>query len=136
MNMEKDILENIGNATFKVPEGYFESLQERLGRIPSGQDSLDGGIWTKVRPYVALAACFLVAFAIGTAILRTTASRTDPDQLYKETIFAEMVSVPQPEAYFFGLEEETSTLSNEDIINFLIDTGVSAEQIEFTREER
>ena len=134
--MEKDILENIGNTTFKVPEGYFESLQDRLGRIPSEQGSKDGGIWTKVRPYVALAACFLIAFAIGTAILSTTASRTDPDQLYKETIFAEMVSVPQPDAYIIGLEEEISTLSNEDIIDFLIETGVSAEQIEFAREER
>ena len=47
-----------------------------------------------------------------------------------------MVSVPQPDAYIIGLEEEISTLSNEDIIDFLIETGVSAEQIEFAREER
>jgi hypothetical protein len=33
------------------------------------------------------------------------------------------------------MEDEDGSISEEDIINYLIDTGVSAEQIEFERQE-
>ena len=38
-----------------VPKGYFDNLKDRLSQIP-GQQRVS--LWEKVRPYVALAACF------------------------------------------------------------------------------
>ena len=112
--MEKDLIERVGKPAIRVPEGYFEGLGERLGRIPSEETVVEPRAWMKLKPYLALAACFAIAFAIGTAILKTTVSKQSPD---------------------LGMEDEDGSISEEDIINYLIDTGVSAEQIEFERQE-
>lgn len=136
MKMEKDILEKVGKPSYRVPEGYFEDLGERLRRIPSEQTSQEAGPWMRFKPYLALAACFAIALAIGTAILKKTASGPSPDQLFNETVFADMVSVPQPDLYLQALYDEENPLSDEDIIEYLIESGVSAEQIEFARQEK
>jgi hypothetical protein len=133
--MEKDLIERVGKPAIRVPEGYFEGLGERLGRIPSEETVVEPRAWMKLKPYLALAACFAIAFAIGTAILKTTVSKQSPDQLYNETVFADMVSVSHPDLFILGMEDEDGSISDEDIINYLIDTGVSAEQIEFERQE-
>ena len=136
MKMEKDILEKVGKPSYKVPDGYFEELGARLGRIPSEQAVQEAGPWARFKPYLALAACFAIAFAIGTVILKRTATGQSPDQLYNENIFAEMVSVSQPELYLQTLYDEEDPITDEDIINYLIESGVSAEQIEFERQEK
>ena len=136
METGKEILEKVGKPAYRVPDGYYEDLRERLGRIPSEVTVQETGPWMRVKPYLALAACFAIALAIGTAILKQTASGPSPDQLYNETVFADMVSVPQPDLYLQGLYDEESPISDEDIIEYLIESGVSAEQIEFARQEK
>ena len=134
MNTGKEIFEKVGKPAFRVPNGYFEGLGERLGRIPSEHSRTEVGPWTKVKPYLALAACFAIAFAIGTTVLKTTASKQSADQPYSE-IFADMVSVSQPDLFILGLYNEDNPLTDDDIIDYLIESGVSAEQIEYTRQE-
>ena len=62
------------NNIYKVPDGYFDSLQKRLEAIPSQHTEERAPVvvmplWTRVRPYVALAACMLMAFFIGNFFL-------------------------------------------------------------------
>ena len=46
-----------------------------------------------------------------------------------------MVSVSQPDLFILGLYNEDNPLTDDDIIDYLIESGVSAEQIEYTRQE-
>ena len=53
-----------------VPKGYFDNLKDRLSQIPVQQRV---SLWEKVRPYVALAACFAISVTAGTFLLNRTA---------------------------------------------------------------
>ena len=58
---------------YSSPEGYFESLQERLSEIPARRQRIN---WV---PYLALAATFLILLAVGTTVLTRT-TRTWPSE--------------------------------------------------------
>ena len=57
MNSDKEILEKIGKGSYGVPDGYFNDLKTRLAAIPE-KKTVNPGIWMRVKPYAALAACF------------------------------------------------------------------------------
>ena len=58
---------------YSSPEGYFESLQDRLSEIPSRSRRVN---WI---PYLALAATFLILFAVGTMVM-SRSTRTWPNE--------------------------------------------------------
>lgn len=58
---------------YSSPEGYFESLQERLSEIPSRRSRVN---WI---PYLALAASFMILLAVGTFVLNRS-TRTWPSE--------------------------------------------------------
>lgn len=58
---------------YSSPEGYFESLQERLSEIPQRRRRVS---WI---PYLALAASFLILVAVGTMVMSRSA-RTWPSE--------------------------------------------------------
>ena len=77
MNEQKDILESARQAgqPFKVPEGYFESLEDRLmARISaeSAPQPKARGVWTVLKPALALAATFALIFGMGYGVLSLT----------------------------------------------------------------
>lgn len=49
---------------YVVPEGYFSELEERLGAIPRRNVAVSR--FDKLKPYVALAAAFLIIVTCGT----------------------------------------------------------------------
>lgn len=53
---------------YSMPEGYMDSLQERLVRIPESR------VRVNLMPYLALAASFLVLLAVGNFVLNRTQS--------------------------------------------------------------
>jgi len=143
MDKNRNILDELKaqGRPYGTPEGYFESLRSRLDAIPSEMKGEDAAptkvvaipsLWTKVRPYVAMAAAFLILVTAGTAILRTTTkSITMSEDEYMQ--IASILPVTDPyaidnDSYTDGEEE----ISGDDIVNYLIETGVSLEQLAYT----
>lgn len=114
-----------------VPEGYFEELQMKLSRIPQAAAAVTP--WGKVRPYLALAAAFAALVVSGTAILRNTvhsgAGLSDEDML------GYIQLIPATDPYLLYEEEWGESYSDEDIVEFLIETGVSLEQLAYAQED-
>lgn len=137
MKKDNDILQN-GKNPYGVPDGYFESLRKRLDSIPCESVGEAGiGLWTRFRPYAALAACFVAAFLVGNAVLRNTAGDIrSSDQIYYEFLTSEVMAGTGPEdIYRIGQVDsaESETLSDEDVINYLLATGAQPEHIEYVR---
>lgn len=132
MEIGKDILEKVGKPSMKVPDGYFDSLKSRLETIPSRESSrrLD---WGKVRPYLALAASFAAVLIIGNSVLRHTVSR-DTDSF--ESSYVEMISFTSPSTIYNVLESEVEEITDEDVINYLIESGVNPERVAYAGDIR
>ncbi len=131
METEKDIFEKIGKPSYGVPDGYFDSLKARLGSIAE-EKAVAPGTWMRVRPYLAMAAGFAAILVIGNAILRNTVSRQSTDQSLNENTYADMIAVTHPEALMNVMEYDHETLSDEDIINYLIESGTEMEYLAFS----
>lgn len=131
MEIGKDILEKIGKPSMAVPEGYFDSLKTRLESIPSREASRRPD-WAKVRPYLALAASFAAILVIGNSVLRHTASKNQINLADSfESSYVEMISLTNPSTIYNVFESEVEEISDEDIINYLIESGATAEQLAY-----
>ncbi|MBR1871730.1 MAG: hypothetical protein IJ795_00795 [Bacteroidales bacterium] len=103
---------------YSVPEGYFQDLKQRLEDIPHASARVT--TWMKVRPYVALAASFAIAVTLGRAILRATVPAT------MEISAEEIVTATNPYAVYDILADNAAAAPDEeDLINYLIDTGAN-----------
>ncbi len=128
MKKEKDIFKKVA---FDVPDGYFKDLQARLDTIPSKGASYPGLI-RKVQPYIALAACFLGILILGDVVLRGTAGEAEnSDSYYNEIVCADIIPVTQPDAIFQAASPEQDTISDDDVIDWLIVSGTPTELIEY-----
>lgn len=129
--LESDkILNSAGKASFDVPEGYFQKLQARLEAIPS----LKGHAVSpaqRIRPYLALAACFITAVLIGNAVLRNTATEAASHDYLNEISLADLIPVTQPDEVFMTTDPVQDSISAEDVIDYLITSGTSPEMIEY-----
>ena len=111
-----------------VPEGYFENLQQRLsaiGRTESPAEKV--GVVRRFVPYVAVAASMLIAVTVGNWILSRTAVR-DTQSNYESMLIAEAGPLYGPDGYSF-LDDEVEDITDDDIVNYLISSGISLEQI-------
>ena len=120
----------------RVPEGYFADLKVRLGRIPAEHPlqvkplpAVQVTLWQRVRPYVALAACFAISVAAGTLLLERTAA-SPSESLYDYLASADMIPVTDP----FAIVEKTELsasgeLSSGEIIDYLIECGTSIDEV-------
>ena len=120
MKESRNILEESGTREnpFKVPEGYFENLAASVAE----RRGAGSGVWTKVRPYLAIAASFALIALVGTAVLKRTATREEGDDFWTSGYYSETVS--------------GQNISDEDIINYLIYAGFSDEELnELTENE-
>ncbi|MBQ9185172.1 MAG: hypothetical protein IJ151_04805 [Bacteroidales bacterium] len=119
-----------------TPEGYFSDLKSRLHNIPDVQEMPSA--WQRVKPHLAMAAAFLAIVTAGTAILRNTAgnpalSTTD---VYSQYELAQLVRTPSPYLYDEDTyEEEVSEPTEEELIEYLISTGVTIENFEADENE-
>ena len=136
MKSEKDIFESIGKPSLGVPEGYFNDLKDRLGAI-SHAKTVEPALWMRLKPYAAMAASFVAILLIGNAVLRGTFSngRAD-DQAINEATYAEMISLTHPEAVYQVLEYGHDDLSDEDIINYLIESGIEMEYLAYSGDQK
>jgi len=122
-----DILNGYEKVQLSVPDGYFDSLKDRLNDIPAA------GRKFSFTPYLSLAASFVVLFIAGSLLLNLTAGRTeiDDEQAFQETFVAEIIPVTeQYETMMLLSDAEEEEISEDDIINYLIESGTSMEAIE------
>lgn len=118
------------NSDIRVPEGYFEDLQDRL--LARRGETLQRPPVQRLAPYLAYAAMLSFAVVIGTAILRKTAAPAEEDLVYGAYMnYLAMSMDPDGAVYSF----EDYELTREDLVDFLIDEGVSTQQIEFVNHE-
>jgi hypothetical protein len=131
MNMEKDILDKLKKPSFSTPEGYFDKLKAHLEEIPGKE--VEVSTWQKSRPYLVMAACFLLSLIVGTGILKMTTGQSvsDADQFYYDLGYADLIPVTyaDPSLYEDGGAAE---LSSEEIEDYLIATGVSVNRLAYS----
>ncbi len=130
MRKNNEIFKDAGKALFNVPEGYFNDLKARLDGIP-GTNAGNVGVMQRLKPYLALAACFLAIMCVGNLVLRNTADRGMAGDYYNEAAYADLMTMP--EDAFHAVLSAQDTISDEDVVNYLISSGTSAELIEYTR---
>ncbi|MBR1706477.1 MAG: hypothetical protein IJ721_06785 [Bacteroidales bacterium] len=114
-----------------TPEGYFEALLQRLQRIPDGTRT-QAVPWTRrLAPYAAIAASMLLAVTVGNFILRKTAAMPEDDADWDYVTYLAQAMDPD------GIVDldETLFLSDEDIVNYLVDEGISVEQVNYISHE-
>ena len=139
MKMAEDYLsqEQMHRMPYRTPEGYFESLDARLVSAALNKGNVqDGGRRGVVRfaPYAALAAVMLVMVAAGEAILRHSASSRIDMEADTFVAYYEMMPTTDADAEFYYTADE-SELSDEDIIDYLIDECTPAESIQELNQE-
>lgn len=110
---------------FSVPEGYFDSLREDLKK----PRTIKMSVWGRLSPYAAVAAVFIFMVSAGTFFLE----QTTPDQDMTEEdymLFSDNMTI----SAIYEMEEDgqiaEAGIADEDIIEYLIYSGITAEEIE------
>lgn len=132
---------NKNSNIYSVPEGYFSQLQNRLEAIPaqqSGNVRVVSPVWSKVRPYVALAACFVMAFFVGNFILGRSSQPAQDTLTFQDICYADLIPVTNPyiiyddSPYTYEVQE---TISEDDVVEYLISSGASVDYIAYLLNE-
>lgn len=120
-----------------TPEGYFEDLQERLSAIPRQQEvSKPSTVIRRFTPYLAYAASLLILVSVGTFVLRKATPAPQVEQVQEDPYwdyYAYLSDALDPDGYYEFTEVDD--LSNEDIVNYLLASNVSLEQLAMSYEE-
>ena len=107
-----------------VPEGYFQNLEQKLSRIP--QQEVRPSTLQKVSPWVAYAASRVIRASGGGFLVRKSAEPVLQEE-YSWDYLSYLSRSLDPDGM---LElEESSELTDEDIVNFLLADNVSVELI-------
>lgn len=127
------------NNIYKVPDGYFDSLQKRLEAIPSQHTEVRDPVvtvplWTRVRPYVALAACMLMAFFVGNFFLGRNQASAPVEFGLQDYYMADLIPVTNPYAIYDDAPMDLYTIegsSEDDVVQYLISSGTSVDYIAY-----
>lgn len=125
------------NNPYRVPENYFPALKARLEAIPQKESGQSG--WNSMKPYLALAASFLILVTGGTAVLRYSGvlSETDEGTSYEKIQMADLLPVTDPYLIYGGYQQDSGDgISGDDIAEYLIDSGTTLEHIEYYEENK
>lgn len=125
-SLKRDILaeeQRLKKMPYDVPEGYFETFKEQV--ISSRKK--DEGIGVRLMPYIAMAATFIFLVTAGTFFLQ----RSTPAEEFTHEDFLVFSSDISNSAYYESMDHIADAgLAEEDIIEYLIYSGISAEEIE------
>ena len=129
---ERNIMydDSLRKCPYSVPEGYFDSLKERAMKYaqPAPVFQFKRVLYTAV----SMAAMFIRMVTAGTCFLKGVTSAED---LTEEDYMVFTDGYIDLELYDDGLSEQyaDASISNEDIVEYLIYTGVSEELIELSK---
>lgn len=116
-----------------TPDGYFGDLQMRLSEIPRRQ-SAPSGIH-RLSPYLAFAASLVAVVMLGNFILRQTVRPAEDDTWVFVSYLADALDPDGAALVDMAAWEEENTLSEEDIVNYLIADGISVEYLNYVNYE-
>ena len=129
---ERNIMydDSLRKCPYSVPEGYFDSLKERAVKYaqPAPVFQFKRVLYTAV----SMVAMFILMVTAGTFFLKGVTSAED---LTQEDYMVFTDGYIDLELYDDGLSEQyaDASISNEDIVEYLIYTGVSEELIELSK---
>ena len=90
---------------YSVPEGYMQSMQQKMEAIPDRAKGVGSGAaaspWQKVSPYLALAAVFAAAFVIGGTLLKRTTSASSSEEIAAYYMDSDLTLAQLEDAYFY-----------------------------------
>lgn len=111
---------------FNVPDGYFEEFKAQVKPYKTVQQN-----WTeKLVPLVSMAATFILLVTAGTFFLQ----RTIPSEEFTQEDFLVYSSNVSRIDYYEEMDHIADAgIADEDIIEYLIYSGVSAEEIELSK---
>ena len=118
---------------YVVPEGYFSELEERLGAIPRRNVAVSR--FDKLKPYVALAAAFLIIVTCGTVLLRFTSGQAADSNLsmFDEIALADLIPVTDPYMIYTAKENDET---QDAFASYLIDSGITLDYIGYYEDNR
>lgn len=129
--IEKDILKELPQLKkmpYEVPEGYFEAFKGKAAT----KNTPSAGIFVKLTPYLATAAAFLFLVTAGTLLLETVTPEPEFSQedylVFSDNIVNTIVMELE-----YGDQIAEAEINDEDIINYLIDNGITAEEVEYSK---
>lgn len=130
---DKDILatrSELKKLPYGVPEGYFDSFKaEMSGKFPQRAS----GPWKKSAPYIAAAASLALLISAGTIALgkfRSEDTLSQEDYILFSDNLISIDIYEEPSTY----QTADAELLDEEIIEYLIYTGVSPEIIELSKQ--
>lgn len=127
--MKRDILADnpqLRNQAYTAPEGYFEDFKSQMKPYQKKQRNL----MAKLSPYISIAAAFIFIVTAGTFLLRHTASS---DEFTQEDYLLFANSMVNVEYYEETDQIAEASMEEEEIIEYLIYSGISAEEIELSK---
>ena len=127
--MKRDILaENpqLRKEAYDAPEGYFEDFKSRM----RPHQDVQRGRMEKLVPYISIAASFIFIVTAGTFFLQRTALTEEFTQEDYLLFANSMVNV---EYYEDNGQLAEAAMAEEEIIEYLIYSGISAEEIELSK---
>ncbi len=129
--MNNDILkyssDELRKMPYTVPEGYFEQVKAEISRSTAAEEGVS--LWRKAVPYISVAATFLIMVSAGTFFLEKT---TQQDGMTYEDYLVHSDMLIEAE-YEQDTQIADATIAAEDIIEYLIYTGVTAEDIKLSK---
>lgn len=137
-NKEYDILNSspeLKKSPYSVPEGYFDDLKKAIVKNTEPQVA-KVSLWVRLTPYLAVAGMFIFILLLGNIFLTEKEIAQEPET--EEALSYEdflVFSSGMTDIALYNIENEAesyeSELLDDEIIDYLIYTGVSGEYIEY-----
>jgi len=126
----KDLKEITDNNPFKVPDNYFEELNDRIISVTAGSETQKKPVGSqyRLRPFLAIAASFLVLTLLGYTALRIFRPEEKIPSMpvlslqeLSETILNDIdIYTLEEGAVSLALFERIPDVTDSDIIDYLI----------------
>ena len=133
-DLERDILQeaSLKKCPYSVPEGYFESLKEKAVKYSKPAPAPVFQFKKVLMTAVSMAAMFILMVTAGTFLLEKS---TPSEDLTHEDYIVFSDGYFNLEMYEDNMSEQyaDASISDEDIVEYLIYIGVSEEFIEMSK---
>ena len=135
MKTEMDILKSareLKTMPYSTPEGYFDRVKVEIKSAATESKESQRHLLARLAPYAAMAAVFVFLVTAGTFFLEKT-TKSEQSQIEEYYFYSNMIPVTDPYAIETVQVEYESAVADEDIIEYLIYSGITAELIELSK---
>ncbi|MBP5675922.1 MAG: hypothetical protein J6W94_02785 [Bacteroidales bacterium] len=112
------------NSDIKVPDGYFQNLQQRLQAIPEQAAPKER---VHLAPYFAYAASIAILALAGTWILRKSTTVQQEESSAEWSYVSYLAQSMDPDGATYQWMDNAP--SDDDIVNYLVNDGLTIEEL-------